>query len=813
MSSPEVERFEVTEEDLQNEFNPNRKRFKLSKEQAIYGMWADDSDDERPAFGKKQKDYTAPVSFVTGGIKVGDKVTKAEEDEEQEEEESDEERKPTMLASTGRSRPKGSAFKKSGKGGRFAGENQVGGWERHTKGIGAKLMEKMGYQKGHGLGKNLQGISTPVEAVQRKGRAAVGYYGTERSERSLIDYPTKPDSDEEADQEFKANLTQWKKPESAQQKKQKFIYKTADDLIASGGKKKPVIPQSELSKVKVIDMTGKEKRVLSGYHAISLRHDRPEIDDDTGDRDSSAFDMPELLHNLDLLIDMTEDEILQNNKKLQHEKDMLVNLEHESKKLKEECDKEGKMVERLKELLALVCECEKRMEPGCPDPITLDDCVDVFGKIQQDYYVEYKSYGLASLMVALVFPLMKKKFANWQVLRDRSFGYDTVKQWKDILEDPTKKSNNGSGFMDPYEKLIWDIWMPHVRQMMLLWTPRNPEPLIELIETWLPLLPEWITCNIMEQLVLPRLQKEVDEWNPLTDTMPIHSWIHPWLPLMGDRLETLYAPIRHKLANALNNWHPSDPSAFMILKPWKDVFQKGHMEAFLVKHIATKLALCLQEFVINPHQQVLEPWNWTMQWQELMPLPAYVSLLENNFFPKWHQVLCTWLSNNPNYEEVTKWYSGWKSMMPEVLLAHPIIKEEFNKALMTMNRAVSSQQRHIPGARENMAYFTSQERMYSPRPPPPPPPPAPVSMQSQAQHNAAVAARAAAFSFKDLVEQKAEENGLLFMPVPNRTWEAKQVYRFGRVFVYLDRGVIFLQDPQTMQWMPVSLQTLVDRAR
>ena len=271
MSSPEVERFEVTEEDLQNEFNPNRKRFKLSKEQAIYGMWADDSDDERPAFGKKQKDYTAPVSFVTGGIKVGDKVTKAEEDEEQEEEESDEERKPTMLASTGRSRPKGSAFKKSGKGGRFAGENQVGGWERHTKGIGAKLMEKMGYQKGHGLGKNLQGISTPVEAVQRKGRAAVGYYGTERSERSLIDYPTKPDSDEEADQEFKANLTQWKKPESAQQKKQKFIYKTADDLIASGGKKKPVIPQSELSKVKVIDMTGKEKRVLSGYHAIISR--------------------------------------------------------------------------------------------------------------------------------------------------------------------------------------------------------------------------------------------------------------------------------------------------------------------------------------------------------------------------------------------------------------------------------------------------------------------------------------------------------------------------------------------------------------
>jgi len=25
----------------------------------------------------------------------------------------------------------------------------------------------------------------------------------------------------------------------------------------------------------------------------------------------------------------------------------------------------------------------------------------------------------------------------------------------------------------------------------------------------------------------------VDAWNPLTDTVPVHAWIHPWLPLMG----------------------------------------------------------------------------------------------------------------------------------------------------------------------------------------------------------------------------------------------------------------------------------------
>ena len=37
MSSPEVERFEVTDEDLANEFNPNRPTYRQSKNKAIYG--------------------------------------------------------------------------------------------------------------------------------------------------------------------------------------------------------------------------------------------------------------------------------------------------------------------------------------------------------------------------------------------------------------------------------------------------------------------------------------------------------------------------------------------------------------------------------------------------------------------------------------------------------------------------------------------------------------------------------------------------------------------------------------------------------
>jgi len=54
-------------------------------------------------------------------------------------------------------------------------------------------------------------------------------------------------------------------------KKPKYVYKTAEELIATGPTKRQV-PEvtSELAKVKVIDMTGKEQRVLSGIKDLSL---------------------------------------------------------------------------------------------------------------------------------------------------------------------------------------------------------------------------------------------------------------------------------------------------------------------------------------------------------------------------------------------------------------------------------------------------------------------------------------------------------------------------------------------------------------
>ena len=140
-----------------------------------------------------------------------------------------------------------------------------GEWEKHTKGIGAKLLLNMGFQPGKGLGKNLQGRSAIVEAHLRKGKGAIGAYGHEGG-RPKKD---KKDSDEEEEKEFKEKLNQWRTGSAVGGKKKNvnYVYKSVDDVIAESQFRKVDANRGDKDAgqgVKVIYMTGREQRVLSG---------------------------------------------------------------------------------------------------------------------------------------------------------------------------------------------------------------------------------------------------------------------------------------------------------------------------------------------------------------------------------------------------------------------------------------------------------------------------------------------------------------------------------------------------------------------
>ncbi|XP_061395891.1 septin-interacting protein 1 [Musca vetustissima] len=865
MGDEEYERFEITDYDLENEFNPNRFRKKQSKQQAIYGIWADDSDkddddDEDNSSGRnrkgrrrmglgggssggRSKDYTAPVSFVAGGIQQAGKKNKSKKSADDDERNSDDAenpitdeedelnshpgfgagQRPTLMDAESphtsedseeeeqeRRMPppsKASGFKQQ-----QTGHLKVGAWEQHTRGIGAKLLLQMGYKPGMGLGKDLQGISQPVEAHVRKGRGAIGAYGPETAASvGGKGHVPKIDEDVREAKEFKEKLNKWKKSGTecrSDKNSKRYYYKSVEEVLEKGKSSNFIIGDKiskKLGNVPVIDMTGPEKRVLSGYHAIGQTK---VVDEDLYDsvvqetqpkKSTATFALPELMHNLSLIVNMCEQDIITLDTAQNNASERCTALEQEKKQLEEIVSLERNHINTLDHVLSMVDE----LTAGGED-LRLSRAEEIFLELQQNYAAEYKQFGLDDLAAGVIAPLLKQHLADWKPLESPTQYVDVIKKWRTILEvhneDTTEKRSN---IFDPYSSLIWAGVIPSFRSCAEFWDPKQHQSMAALLDCWAPLFPSWILDSVLEQLVLPRLSAGVKQWDPLTDTVPIHIWILPWNAILGHKMEEfIYPTIREKLGNALRAWLPQDRSARAMLTPWKGAFDEHQMQLFLLTHIIPKLQMVLNEFIINPLQQDLEPWNQVYEWHELIPPGQMAQLLDKFFFPKWMQVLVMWLNQSPDYVEISRWYSGWKSMFSEDLLREASIKEHLRRALEMMHRA-TDQVPHIPGQ------ATNQPNMATNTPPPPQPPPPPSILLNMDMSSAAAPVQ---LEFKELVSRKCAERGILFAPLPGRRELGKQVYRVGKLYCYIDRNVCMITDSSFKNWIPTPLQPMLERA-
>ena len=686
---------------------------------------------------------------------------------------------------------------------RSSDKKNFGDWERHTTGIGSKLMKQMGYEEGKGLGKNLQGISMPVEANKRRGKGAIGFYGTERPGSEVM----VQDPDQKEKEKFQEQLEQWRK--TGIKKRPKYSYKSAEEVIQEG-KTKKLRPTGDnhITKTKVIDMTGPEMRVLSSYHAIGGQKTVIDEYEETRQQKYESFDLPELIHNLDLILAKSEDDIIRNARTKERESDRIVHLNHEREKYEVLLQKEEKELKSIDDALALMEQLDNRHKDGV---LTLSDAESFFRELKFKYSKIFYTYEIAYLAPTYIIPLLKEMFSTWNPLAQPLLHKDVMQRWQELVETEGASAQTqqplGDQPMDPYQQLMWETWAAAVRSAVMgPWEPRDCVPLLTVLESWVPpLVPIWVQSHILQNVVLPRISRAVHNWNPMQDTVPIHTWLHPWLPLLSDHLQVVYPVIRQKLSNALIHWHPSDRSAKMVLHPWKGVFSDVAMATLIRTNIQPKLETVLMEMSITPHNQTLDAWHWFKDWEDLIPCQVILDILERCFFTRWYQALGTWLSASPAHAEVVSWYKGWRDLMPVSVVNHQQIKQKFQQALEICRRALSFQ----PGAGDQFGLLLSGLEKLS-EPPPPPPPGSPPTQKTRDWADIISSARRDNLTMRDMVERRCQERGIVFLPIPDRNHEGRPVYRCGNLNVSFNKTIIYVQTERG--WMPKSLTTLLDDA-
>ncbi|XP_055826193.1 septin and tuftelin-interacting protein 1 homolog 1-like [Solanum dulcamara] len=368
--------------------------------------------------------------------------------------------------------------------------------------------------------------------------------------------------------------------------------------------------------------------------------------------------------------------------------------------------------------------------------------------------------------------------------------------WKNLLEaDGIPTISNAES---PYSQLFMEVVFPVVRiSCTNIWQARQPEPMILFLELWEKLLPPAVLQTIMENIVLPKLSAAVDSWDPRRETIPIHSWVHPWLPLLGQKLESFYFTIRSRLKSVLHAWHqgriymgvrgsPEPPQSknyvvykrlnlnIMDIYPLMNrlsaieknglatVFDSINWENLMVSFIVPKLNAVMKDFQINPEIQYVDQFYWVLTWATVVPI-QHMNQVMDIFL---QEFLCCWLHSSPDFEVVTKWFLGSKEILPPELLANEHVCCRLSLGLGMMNQAI-----------EGLVEFPSGgdlERL------------------------------------KDIIEVHAQKNCLLFKPKTGRTQDGHQIYGFGNISIIIDsfnqKVFAHIED----RWCSVSLDQLVD---
>ncbi|MCJ1314462.1 hypothetical protein MMC25_008144 [Agyrium rufum] len=550
-----------------------------------------------------------------------------------------------------------------------------------TNSFAARMMAKMGYVEGQGLGTTGKGRLAPIEVQLRPSGAGLGAVKEktrQAKEEEKREKAFRGEVLEDSEEEEKKRWKELKKKRmstgiggsgtSTPRGKPKVKYKTAAE-----GLEIPNVLKS------LVDLTGKETTLAASGIAL------PGSTDNTTPINAESIKIANRARmELDALVD--EWNHLSERKKY---------FDHQSSEVVGELDNDQQEVESLQKLIEGV-QFVSQADMGATDVEAR--WVAVISRLFEIYNTfgsKAKDYSIHDVAIAAIQPVFKDSLLQWDCLSNPSFMVNHLTELGPLLNINPSNSHDANGTIardedknetqqrrntkstTSYETLIYTLWLPHVRNQVRSTSDiHNPQPLLSLIQAWENLLPKFVLSALLNQDIIPKLEIAIANFRPTSslssssksDLLP-HLWIFPWLPLLPSRHTSpisqtgLIHTLRSRFRSILSTWPlPSGPPPFLL--PFRELLTAPGLTSLLTRTILPRLASHLHKHLeVKPEDQDISPIETLALWTPLFPPHTVAQLLLVEFFPKFHYTLWEGLTSEGNYEEIGQWLVWWREQI------------------------------------------------------------------------------------------------------------------------------------------------------
>ncbi|KAH9944970.1 TFP11-domain-containing protein [Epithele typhae] len=700
--------------------------------------------------------------------------------------------------------------------------NERAHFSKISGGFGSRMLQKMGWEMGQGLGTEGQGIVTPVESKPRPKGMGLAFKGfQEKTEQSKAEARRRGEIVSDDDEQSKttarkarkaakaqeARTEAWKKPKKV---KTRVEHKTYEQILAEAG---PDTPQAGVGPI--IDATGATLREVSSLADVSIASWTPSTD---------PTRLPEIRHNLRLISESCRTDLGGLVKEARALEERKRWIHTEDARLRKQVDDEAELIARMQQMNIVVGEINEQARLAASVyEASLEPFVSGFDKLLGQHAREFDRYRMDEVVVAAIAPVIRRMLNQWKPLEEPTAFTSNFRLWRRALKmgglneaAPNQVQVYGNSTivstpgmeekpMTPYESLLWNTWLPRIRSALNNdWSPEDPQPAVRLYEAWSTFMPPFVRDNFFDQLVLPKVQKAVADWHPRKSHVPLQTLVFPWLPHVGLRLEEVLGDARRKIKSLLRSWNTGDAIPH-DLGVWKDVFDVGEWDSMLLKYVVPKLGARLREdFRVNPRQQDMQPILDVLAWDGLFRPTILAQILEKEFFPKFLDALYIWLIQpTVDLNEVGEWYKHWKEKtFSETVRATPTVTRGFTRALQLVNKALElgpDAPTRLPRPDHTVPLGTAVP-----------------STQAKTKSRPA---RVQEITFRSIVEDYASTHNLLFIPTGKAHEKSRMpLYRVspgadgkGGVLVYVQDDAVWALDGSG-EYRAITLEDMVLRA-